>query len=106
MAIAKTIGEVEPKQLDWLEVVDEDGMAWRYNRGDAVDSAFPAHVNGQPAGTVIRAVLVRDKEGKVILRQDGDGLPNRIVVNYISDWTDRGATASGWFGKVQYEQVA
>jgi hypothetical protein len=105
VAIAKTVLDCEPVRLDWLKIEDEDGAIWKYGRRENASLDTPAHVEGQYyGGSKIRAALVRGADGKPILRQDGPGLPLKIVVNYV---TPGGAGLPGtaaWYGMVEYEQ--
>jgi hypothetical protein len=84
MAIAKIVGDVEPIGLDWLLVEDVDGNRWRYTKRGRADFDATVHIDGEVVGTGFRAVLVRDADGTAILRQDGPGLPQKIVVNHLS----------------------
>src|SRR5580704_15206497 len=98
MSAAVKIGNVEPKQLDWLEIQDDNGTTHRYVKGESVSENRVCHVTGTYNGSPpIVAGLARDSASDPILQQDEPGLPETIVVDYISG-------ASGlayWQGKVE-----
>jgi|GEM_PF-2652829 len=108
MSMAKSVAEVEPKELVWLSVVDEEGRIWRYGRRGITTQDVPAHIEGRYFGrsTTIRVVLVRGHDGRPVLRQDGPGLPKRIVVNYSPPATKDApvALATCPQGKIEYER--
>src|SRR5262249_14229922 len=97
MSMAMLVQDAEPIRADWLDIKADDRHVYRYRQGQNLDLDTPAHVEGRyEGGGVIRAVLVRGKDRRPVLRQDGPGLPERIVVDYIDGLTDRGAGASYW----------
>jgi len=107
MAVAKCVTEVEPKNLDWFKVkVDDKGEhTVKYaKRRTAPDGAKP-HVTHRDTNRGIQVVLVRDeKDGIPVLRQDGDGLPKKIIVHLIEGVTRSGNAMAGWIGNYEYEQ--
>jgi len=85
MSSAKQVREVGPK-LEWLAIEDNAGRVWRYQRVGPLDVAEPAHVEGHyTQGHPIRAVLVRDDDGHVMLHGDASGMPRSIVVAHVDD---------------------
>lgn len=105
MAIAETLLEVEPTDLGWLNIKDNDGKIWRYvKRGNAdVDAAV--HVAGEIYGNGLRAALVRDVNGIAILRRPEPGLPKMIVVHHVAlNPPGPYAAITFWSGKLEYEQ--
>jgi hypothetical protein len=106
MSVAQMVGEVEREKLDWLNIHDSEGNVWRYEkRGEAAPDAV-VHVEGRYlGGGVLKAELAKDKDKIPLLWQKESGLPKKVVVNYISGVSDRGAVGSWWEGKVEYEQV-
>jgi hypothetical protein len=85
MSAAKQVKEIGPK-MEWLAIEDNAGRVWKYRRGKALDLAEPAQVEGHFAkGDVIRAVLVRDDDGHVMLHGDGGGMPRSICVEHVDD---------------------
>jgi hypothetical protein len=108
MSVAKSVGNVEPSQLDWLEVQDEDGKVYRYEKRGNAPNGLAKHVEGQwNGGPQIRAALVRDAGGEAILRQDDPGLPKSIGVEYVSPQptTPGPVMAMAWYGLLEYVQV-
>ncbi len=103
MAVAKLVSKVERSVLDWLEITDEDGAVYRYGKRDVVRNPATIHVayDDRPL-PAIRAKLVRDEKGNAVLRQDGPGLPAKIIV----DWREAGKlpTAAAFVGTYEYEQ--
>lgn len=81
MSIAKTVKKIE---FDWLTVEDEDGSEWTYDRTQVIGSG-PVHVECRysPSDGRVHAELSVDRDGKPILRRDGPGLPETIVVDCI-----------------------
>ena len=105
MSAAKHVKEIGPN-LDWLTVEDHDGREWRYRRVGPLDLAEPAHVEGQYAnGRPIRAALVRDADGHVLLHGDGTGMPRSIVVAHVDEPTDLVTSLAGLSPKEEYELV-
>jgi len=50
MSVAKSIVQVEQNKLDWLKLIDEEGVVYRYAiRGKAAASSI-IHVRGDYAG--------------------------------------------------------
>lgn len=105
MAIAKIVRDVEPSSLEWLNIEDTDGNVWRYARKGNADPDASVDVDGEFQGNTIRAVLVRGADGTAMLRQDGPGLPEKIVVDYVSPAPPGPLPmVVFWKGKVQFEQ--
>jgi hypothetical protein len=106
MSAAKHVKEIGPK-LDWLTVEDHDGRVWRYRRAGPLDLAEPAHVEGHyTKGKPIRAVLVRDADGHVLLHGEGAAMPRSIVVEHVNDPTDPVTSLLGLSPKEEYELMA
>ena len=106
MSAAKHIKEIGPK-LDWLTVEDHAGREWRYRRVGPLDVAEPAQVEGHYVdGHPIRAVLVRDLDGHVMLHGNGAGMPRSIVVQHVNDPTGTVDSLLGLWPKEEYELVA
>jgi hypothetical protein len=105
MAVAKQVSDVERTALAWLEIEDEDGAKYRYAKKGLGPDGAPLHVAWEYTGGPLRAKLVRGDDGRPVLRQDGPGLPAKIVVDYIELTAMPGAPAiGGWGGKYEYEQ--
>jgi hypothetical protein len=106
MSVAKIVAEIDPKKLEWLNIEDEHGATWRYARRDQVASDVLPHVQARSFGTssTIRAVLVRGRDGTPFLRQDGQGLPKRIVVDCATPGGRSLGMAAYRQGKVEYER--
>lgn len=105
MAVAKQVSDVEHTSLAWLEIEDEEGTKYRYaKKGPAPDGAT-LQVAWEFTGGPLRAKLVRDDDGRPVLRQDEPGLPSKIVVDYIALNARAGAAVvSGWENRLEYEQ--
>ncbi len=107
MSVAKSVAELEPKELDWLDVEDEDGKKWRYRRG-SIAADVPAHVQSRYFGRsrTLRAVLVRGPDGRPVLWQEEPGLPQKIVVEYTAPAGKAAAeeAAACRQGKLEYER--
>jgi hypothetical protein len=83
MSAAKHVREIGPR-MEWFSIEDHAGKVWRYQRARPVDLAEPAQVEGHyTKGLPIRAVLVRDDDGHVMVH--GNGMPRSIVVDHIDD---------------------
>lgn len=94
MAVAKLVSEVEPNNLAWLEIEDEDGVKYRYHKRERLESFTELHVEGAHTARGGRAVvLVRENNGQVVLRQERPGLPNKIAV----DWSVPNVAPQGPF---------
>jgi hypothetical protein len=103
MSVARAVQDLEPIRLDWLTVEDTDGRVWRYRRIGSADLAESAHVEGHfTQGHPLRAYLVRDHDGRPLLRQDAPGLPRVMILQYIEDPSDLYLTALGLPGKAEY----
>ena len=106
MSAAKQVKEIGPK-LDWLTVEDNAGRVWRYQRIGPLDIAEPAQVEGHYThGQPIRATLVRDADGHVLLHGDGTGMPRSIVVAHYDDPTGPLLSLLGLSPKEEYVLVA
>jgi hypothetical protein len=103
MAVAKLVTAVESMNVDWLEIEDEDGVKYRYaKRGNAPSGAVP-HVRCEAIPR--QAQLVRDDNESVVLRQDADGLPAKIIVSHIELTVTPGLPfLGGWVGLLEYDQ--
>jgi hypothetical protein len=105
MSAAKHVKEIGPK-LDWLTVEDHAGRVWRYRRVGPLDLAEPAQVEGHYTdGHPVRAVLVRDADGHVLLHGTGAGMPRSIVVEHVDDPTTPVTSLLGLSPKEEYELV-
>lgn len=103
MSNARQINEIEPTRIDWLTVEDDTGRVWRYRRIGKADLAEAPQVEGHlKQGRPLRANLVRDNDGHPSLRQDGPGLPQTMIVEYIEDPSNPMITALGLPGKAEY----
>ena len=93
--------------MEWLKIEDNDGRVWRYKRVGPLDLAEPAHVEGHYAdGHPIRAVLVRDADGHVLLHGNGSGMPRSIVVRHVEDPTSPMLSILGLAPKEEYVLMA
>jgi hypothetical protein len=109
MSVAKWVSEVGPDFV-WLEIEDEDGAKYRYDNGAVVPKGV-APKGVKPAakwdpyddGTPIDK-LELDDGGRPLLRQDGTGLPARIVVEGYINPSAR-APAGGFGARYEYNQV-
>jgi hypothetical protein len=85
MAVAKRVSDVEPSNLDWLEIEDEEGANYRYFKGKRLTSFTVRHVRrerGRGDKGMWAPVLETDtRTGQVVLRQAEPGLPKKIVVD-------------------------
>jgi hypothetical protein len=103
MAVAQDVTGDVPN-LAWVEVVDRAGVKYRYVQRTLAPAGAILHVGYGVVGTnqagnpllVLR--LERDQQGNVLLRQDGPGLPEKIVV-IVRD-------RQGWEGLYEYELTA
>ena len=104
MAVAKQVTQVEPVALNWIEIEDEDGAKYRYvKKGDCLDMAVRHVIRVFGGG----AKIVRDNTVQVLLRQDGPGLPNKIVIEH-SELTGRNPgrpVASEREYRIEYEMT-
>jgi hypothetical protein len=83
MSVAKSVCEVDP-ELNWLKIDDEDGGVWQYDRVQLLDyfgAQQHVSINREP-GKDLTATLEKLATGQVALRQNGPGLPKKIVVRY------------------------
>jgi hypothetical protein len=73
---------IRPDRLEWVVIRDTDNAELRYNRtGNAVDqSKTAAHILYEPSGSGFTPNLVRGDDREPVLRQDGLGLPDKIIV--------------------------
>jgi hypothetical protein len=87
MSAAKHVKEFGPR-MEWLTIEDHAGREWVYRRVGPLDIAEPAQVEGHYVdGQPVRAVLVRDLDGHVLLHGDGPGMPRSIVIARVDDPT-------------------
>jgi hypothetical protein len=106
MSAAKQVREFGPR-MEWLAIEDNAGRVWRYQRAGALDIAELAQVEGHYThGQPIRAVLVRDDDGHVLLHGDGGGMPRSIVVQHVDDPTSPLLSVLGLSPKEEYVLVA
>jgi len=106
MSVARSVQEIDPSRLDWLTVEDTEGHIWKYRRAGAADLAEPVHIEGHfKRGLPFRANLVRDNDGHPFLRQNGQGLPRTMVLEYIEDPSNPLLTNMGLPGKAEYQLV-
>jgi hypothetical protein len=106
MSAAKQVKEIGPK-LEWLAIEDNAGRVWTYRRGKSLDLAEPAQVEGHFAkGGAVRAVLVRDDDGHVMLHGDGSGMPRSICVEHVEDPHSAMLSILGLSPKEEYVLVA
>jgi hypothetical protein len=106
MSTAKQVKEIGPR-MEWLAVEDSAGHVWRYKRAGALDIAEPAQVEGHfTRGEPIRAVLVRDADGHVLLHGNGTGMPRAIVVQHVDDPTSPLLSILGLTPKEKYVLMA
>jgi hypothetical protein len=108
MATAKTVGEVEREKLEWLMIEDTDGKKYRYEKREgreALAHDTQPHVLGDyVGGERITAKLARDPEGVALLKQEEEGLPEWIVVEYVTP-AGGGHGIAWWSGNVAYQRV-
>jgi hypothetical protein len=85
MAVAKRVSDVEPNNLDWLEIEDDEGAKYRYFKRERVTSFSVMHLRrsrGRGDKRLWAPVLETDSQtGLVVLRQEERGLPKKIVVD-------------------------
>ena len=106
MSAARHVKEIGPR-MEWLMIEDNAGRVWRYARSGPLDIAEPAQVEGHyTRGQPIRAVLVRDLDGHVLLHGNGTGMPQSIVVEHVDDPTSPLLSVLGLFPKEEYVLVA
>jgi len=107
MIAAKQVKEIGPK-MEWIAVEDHAGRVWKYKRVGPLDIAEPAQVEGHYVkGEPIRAVLVRDADGHVLLHGDGTtGMPRSICVRHVEDPTSPMLSVLGLAPKEEYVLVA
>jgi hypothetical protein len=105
MSAAKHVKDIGPR-MEWITIEDNAGREWRYQRVGPLDIAELAHVEGHYAqGHPIRAVLVRDLDGHVLLHGNGTGMPRTIVVAHVDDPTSPMLSVLGLFPKEEYALV-
>ena len=106
MAAARLVKEFGPR-LDWLTIEDDAGREWRYQRSGPADTAAVPHLEGHYAnGHPIRAVLLREADGRPLLRQSGPGLPRTLVLDHVNDPTNPLLSVLDLDPKEEYELVA
>ena len=85
MSAAKHVKEIGPR-MDWFSIEDDAGRLWKYCRDRPIDLAEPSQVEGHyTKGNPIRAVLVRDDDGHVMLHGQGTSMPRTICVEHVDD---------------------
>ena len=100
MSVAKEISDFDAAALAWLEIEDEDGVKYRYAKGGVAPGRATSHVMHD-----ILLSLLLEVDGKPILRQDGPGLPAKIVVVYIKGIRGPAPPVSAeWVLKYEYER--
>ncbi|MBV9125398.1 MAG: hypothetical protein JO112_18740 [Planctomycetes bacterium] len=107
MGVAKRVVDCELLTLEWLKIEDETGVVWRYVRGSAVGEDAPAQVVGFcSGGSATHAELAKGADGQPLLRQDGPGLPQKIVVQYVVPaGPDTSPIRTLGAAKMEYEQT-
>src|SRR5262249_27373885 len=102
MSVAMRVVEVEQSRADWLTIEDEDERAYHYAKRGIADVQVPAHVECLLVpGKRVQATLVRDRKGKTTLRQDSQGLPEKIGV----ECAEFRAIPVTWGDTLEYELV-
>jgi hypothetical protein len=102
MSVARRVVEVEQIHGNWLTIEDEDDRAYHYAKRGIADVQLPAHVECLLVpGKRVQATLVRDRKGKTTLRQDNQGLPEKIGVACA----EFQAIPVTWGDTLQYELV-
>jgi hypothetical protein len=106
MAVAQSVCEVEATELRWLEIEDSEGKVWHYERRDIPrEPVEEVHVRSTIIARAIQAYVARGEDGAALLRQEGPGLPTRIVVDSASGRTSGSTGGAYWSGLVEYELV-
>jgi hypothetical protein len=106
MATLKQIVNGDYAGLTWLELEDSDGKTWKYNQGRAALDGAVVHIAQRPDRKL--EILVAG-DGQPRLRQDGPGLPGKMVVS-IQPVSGAGTEpgfpiVAGWSGGVyEYDQ--
>jgi hypothetical protein len=78
MATLKQIVNGDYAGLTWLGLEDSDGKTWKYNKGNSAPSGAAVHIAQGPDKKLL--ILVAD-DLQPRLRQDGPGLPGKMVVS-------------------------
>jgi hypothetical protein len=104
MSIAKQIVDGDKKGITWLVVLDSEDNRWTYHKaGPAADGAT-VHVHQHDDANL--EILCGD-DGMSLLRQEGPGLPQKMVVQLATPLTlGPGLPVLGGFGGgvFEYEQ--
>ncbi len=72
MAAAKDIVAGDKHALTWLEILDTDGVRWKYHQAGVAIGQETVHIYQHDNA---RLEIMRDGAGGLLLRQDGPGLP-------------------------------
>jgi hypothetical protein len=105
MAAAKNVVGGDEQALTWLEILDTDGVRWKYNRAGAASSRATVHIYQHDDATL---EILRDGAGRILLRQEGPGLPVSMNVHLApspSVGPGLGAVAGWGDGDLVYEQA-
>jgi hypothetical protein len=101
MAVAVEVTETEPKDLEWLKIRDDAGGVTTYIKDTAALDPPTIHVTFEvhPAGVnlIFRAKVARNEQGEVLLRQDGAGLPDTIIVRKATATPPAPMIMAGWW---------
>jgi hypothetical protein len=84
MVVANRVSAVEPNNLDWLEIENEEGVKYRYFKGERATSLAVVHVRtarGHDIALWAPVLETDSRAGLVVLRQEEPGLPRKIVVD-------------------------
>jgi hypothetical protein len=100
VSIAADIVDGESQTYGWIEVLDSDGNRWRYvKKGPAPDRAA-VHVQIGPP-----LKLLFDADGIPRLRQEGAGLPKKMVMGFPNPMPQMGGVGGAWsLVLFEYEQ--
>jgi hypothetical protein len=106
MAVAGAVVACESRSLDWLTIADDAGNVWRYVKRGLAQTVAGVHVTWwYDELLTVRPRLVRGVDGRALLRQEGPGLPDTIVVNYVHERTAvPRAQPAGWERPYEYQR--
>lgn len=84
MAIAIAFnGAGDRGRITWFTVQDDKGKIWRYDRTESeVDPSAAIDVRCGQSDNRQTLAFVRGDDGRPILQQQGDGLPEKIIVGF------------------------
>jgi hypothetical protein len=106
MAVAKAVTGWDRSAFAWVDIEDADGASHRYKKGRLAPDGGVVHVSYglDASGTTQNLGLVRGTDRQSVLRQDGPGLPDRIVVEYNELTPTRGSVSpQGWEARYEYD---